>query len=205
MYIDDMAVASRDQVQHQEDLRRVLQHLEEHSLVLNKEKCTFPPQSSKGELQRFLGIVNYYRCFISRAASTLKPLTDTTCGPGGHNTPVEWTQQLDSAFKQAKEALSNMAALAHPLPNADLSLALDASDHHVGGVLQEHSGDIWQPLTFFSRKLKSAESSYSTFDRELLACVSTIQHFRFLPEGWCFFILSDHKLLSYALHRVSDP
>ena len=35
--------------------------------------------------------------------------------------------------------------------------------------------------------------------------MSTIQHFRLLLEGWRFFILSDHKLLSYALHRVSDP
>ena len=49
------------------------------------------------------------------------------------------------------------------------------------------------------------ETRYSTFDRELLACVSTIQHFRLLLEGWRFFILSDHKLLSYALHRVSNP
>ena len=35
--------------------------------------------------------------------------------------------------------------------------------------------------------------------------MSTIQHFRLLLEGWHSFILSDHKLLSYALHRVSDP
>ena len=132
VYLDDMLVASRNQVEHQEDLRRVLQCLEEHGLVLNKEKCTFsashvdylghvvdatsvkplqacvaaisdfPPPSTKGELQRFLGMVNYYHRFISRAASILKPLTDTTRGPGGRNTPVEWTQQLNSAFKQAR-------------------------------------------------------------------------------------------------------
>ena len=141
----------------------------------------------------------------SRSAFTLKPLTVATHGPGGHNTPVEWTQQLDSAFRQAKAALSDAAALAHPLQNAYLSLAVDASDHHMGGVLQQHSGDVWQPLAFFSRKLNSAESRYSTFDRELLACVSTIPHFRFLLEGRQFFILSDQKPLSYALHRVSDP
>ena len=126
-------------------------------------------------------------------------------GPGGHNTKVEWTQQLNSAFKQAKAVLSNMAALAHPLQNAQQSLVVDASDHHMGGVLQQCAGFVWQPLAFFSRKLNCAETRYSTFDRELLACVSTIQHFRFLLEGRCFFILSDHKPLSYALHRVSDP
>ena len=77
-------------------------------VVLNKEKCTFSasqvdylghvvdatgvrpllacvsaisdflPPSSKGELHRFLGMVNYYCCFISRATSILKLLTDAT-------------------------------------------------------------------------------------------------------------------------------
>ena len=145
LYMDDVLVASRNHVEHQEDLCHVLQHLEEHGLVLNKEKCTFsasqvdylghvvdatgvrplparvaaisdfPPLSTKRELQRFLGMVNYYCRFISRAASILKPLTDATHGPGGCNTLVEWTQQLNSAFKQAKTALSDVAALAHPL------------------------------------------------------------------------------------------
>ena len=140
LYMDDVLVASRNHVEHQEDLRRVLQRLEEHGLVLNKEKCTlsvsqadylghvvdatgwrllparvlaisdFPLPSTKGELQRFLGMVNYYLRFISRAASILKPLTDTTRGPGGRNMPVEWTQKLNSAFKQAKAALSSVAA-----------------------------------------------------------------------------------------------
>ena len=63
----------------------------------------------------------------------------------------------------------------------------------------------WQPLAFFSRKLNVAESRYSTFDRELLACVSTITHFRFLVEGRKFFLLSDHKPLTFALRRLSDP
>ena len=78
--------------------------------------------------------------------------------------------------------MSSVAALAHPLPAAELSLAVDASDHHVGGVLQQSVGGAWQPLAFFSRKLSVAESRYSTFDRELLACVSTTRHFRLLLD-----------------------
>ena len=85
--MDDALVASRNHVAHQEDLRSVLQRLEEHGLVLNKEKCIFsasqvdylghmvdatgvrllltpaisdfPPPSSKGDLQRLLGIGNF--------------------------------------------------------------------------------------------------------------------------------------------------
>ena len=61
--------------------------------------------STLGEHQRFLGMVNYYRSFLPQAASTLKLLTDATCGPGSRSTRVQWTQQLDKLFKNAKAAL----------------------------------------------------------------------------------------------------
>ena len=58
-----------------------------------------------------------------------------------------------------------------------LSLAVDASDTHVGGVLQQQTVRGWQPLAFFSKKLTVAEAKYSTFDRELLAAFSSISVF----------------------------
>ena len=178
VYMDDVLVASRNHVENQEDLRCMLQHLEEHRLVLNKEKCSFnasqvdylghvvdapgvratpgtcvshlrlPHAVFKGRAAEVPGYGELLCRFIRRASSTLKPLTDATPGPSGCNTPVEWTQQRNSSFKQAKGALSNVAALAHQLQNAHLSLAVDASDHHVGGV---HG-------TFGSHWLSSAES-----------------------------------------------
>ena len=70
--------------------------------------------------------------------------------------------------------LAQAAELIHPNPTAEISLAVDVSDHHVGGVLQQRSGSTWAPLAFFSRKLTEAEACYSTFDRELLAYVAAI-------------------------------
>ena len=55
---------------------------------------------------------------------------------------------------------------------------------------------------FLQQEAHQAEAVYSTFDRELLACVAAIKHFRYLLEGQKFFIWSDHKLLTYTLHRV---
>jgi hypothetical protein len=62
-----------------------------------------------------------------------------------------------------------------------------------------------QPLSFFSAKLSPAERKYSAFDRELLAAYLAVRHFRFLLEAKEFYILTDHKPLTYALHRVSEP
>ena len=142
-------------------------------------------------------MVNYYHRFLLQAASTLKLLTDATCGPGSCSTRVKWSQQLDKLFKKAKTALSDVAALAHPLPGAELSIAVEASNHHVGGVLQQGVKGAWQPLAFFSRKLNMAQSRYSTFDQELLACVSTMRHFRFLVKERKLFLLSGHNPLTY--------
>ena len=93
--------------------------------------------------------------------------------------------------------------LVHPLPGAVISLVTDASDTHIGGILQQLSAGSWRPLAFFSRKLSPPESKYSTFDRELLAVFAAIRHFRFVLEGRQFRILTDHLPLTLAMRRVS--
>jgi cleavage and polyadenylation specificity factor subunit 1 len=52
------------------------------------------------------------------------------------------------------------------------------------------------------KKLSKSEVNYSTFDRELLAAVLGIKHFRSRLEGRPFQLWTDHKSLIFALHRV---
>jgi len=109
-------------------------------------------------------------------------------------------------FTQAKEALKEAATLVHTVDNAKISVVVDASDYHIGGALQQWGEPRgWRPLGFFSRKLSDTEKRYSTFNRELLAAVASIRHFRHMLEGRAFTIYTDHKPLTYALHRTSDP
>ena len=79
------------------------------------------------------------------------------------------------------------------------SLAVDASDTHLGAVLQQLLDGSWAQLSFYSRKLSDAEKKYSSFDCELLAAFLSLCHFRFLLEGREFTIFTDHKLLTHAL------
>ncbi len=88
-----------------------------------------PPQDIK-QLQRFLGTVNFYRRFLPKCARILKPLTDLL--RGGAKT-LEWTVSAQEAFQNAKSLLAAAVPLQHPAPNAELSLATDASDTHIGG------------------------------------------------------------------------
>jgi hypothetical protein len=95
-----------------------------------------PPQDVK-QLQQFLGMVNFYRRFLPGIACTLQPLTDVLKG-----TPktLEWPPAAAAAFGAAKAALAAAVPQARPASNAVLSLAKDASDTHVGGVLQQLTG-----------------------------------------------------------------
>ena len=87
----------------------------------------------------------------------------------------------------------------------ELSLATNASDTPISGVLQQREVKGWQPLGFFSKKLLTIELKFSAFDWELLATFTSIHHFRFALEGHKFQLWTDHKLLLAALHRVSEP
>ena len=71
--------------------------------------------------------------------------------------------------------------------------------------LQQDVAGSWAPLAIYSKKLSSAESRYSTFDRELFAAYSALRHFRFLLEGKEFVLFTDHKPLTQALFRTSPP
>ena len=114
------------------------------------------------------------------------------------------TDQSSATFDSMKEALSEATLLAHPKPHAPTCIMTDASDCAVGAVLQQQIGEGCCPISFFSKKLRPAETQYSTFDCELLAVYLAIKHFRHFIEGREFYILTDHKPLTFALGTPSD-
>jgi cleavage and polyadenylation specificity factor subunit 1 len=168
---------------------------------------TFPRPTTIKELQQFLGLVNFYRRFLPGVAGTLRPLTDALKGHNKGADKLQWTAARQGSFQQAKSALSSAVRLSHPRRNAIISLAVDASATHIGACLQQKSPGtaVWEPLGFYSKKLDAAQLKYSAFDRELLACYLGIRHFRFMLEGRQFVVYTDHKPLTSALHRTSDP
>jgi hypothetical protein len=146
-------------------------------------------------------MLNFYRRFLPGIAHVLRPLTDAS----SNSFPFAWTPQMEISFQTAKSILANAVPLSHPAPNATLSLATDASDSHVGAVLQQRARGSWQPLAFFSHKLSPTETWYSTFDRELLAAYLAVRHFRFSLEGRPFTLFTDHKPLVTAISKSGTP
>ncbi|GFU25265.1 retrovirus-related Pol polyprotein from transposon 297 [Trichonephila clavipes] len=174
VYLDDILCYSENAEEHRSHLRTIFQRLSSYGLKLNISKCVFgvteliflghliTPDGIKplpdkvqavldykqpetvGSLRKFLGLLNFYRRFLPKAAEQ---------------------QYLLSEFLKGSKALADAALLAHPSPSAPLALHVDASDYAIGGALHQVVDSELQPLAFFSRKLTSSEKSYSAYDR----------------------------------------
>ena len=233
VYLDDILVASRSAAEHENDLRTVFSLLAANGMAINHKKCVFgassleflghrvsatgveplpdkvkaianfPTPTDKKELQRFLGMVNFYHRFLPRVARRLAPLTNALRGKSKKK--LEWSEACDAAFTQAKSALASAVMLHHPQPAAETKLTLDASDIAIGAELaQRDASGQWKPIAFFSRKLTDRQRKYSAFGRELLAIHSSIRHFRYFLEGREFCVYTDHEPLTHTPASLVD-
>ncbi|KYB24926.1 hypothetical protein TcasGA2_TC031613 [Tribolium castaneum] len=205
---------------------------DDYGVVINSDKCKFgqsevtflgyhisdkgtqPPTdrvhaildmkkpSTLKELQRFLGMGNFYLRFIPQAARIQAPMTQLQGGPKAkQKETIKWCPETENAFEATKRSLANAALLAHPSPEAPLSIMVDASDSAISAVLQQWNDQAWQPLSFFTRKLSSTQRKYTTFDRELLAAYTAVRKFRHNVESRSFVIFTDHKPLIYSMNQ----
>ena len=167
---------------------------------------SFPPPTDSKQLQQFLGMINFHRKFLPNGAALLKPLYEAVKGTH-KKTQLNWTSDMQTAFNAAKCSLSASATLAHPLPNSTIALTTDASDIGIGACLEQHTERGWQPISFFSKKLKKSEQKYSTFDRELLALYEAVRHFRSFLEGRNFIMFTDHQpqTVRPLVHSAATP
>ncbi|BHF80405.1 hypothetical protein SprV_0702353200 [Sparganum proliferum] len=191
-YIDDLLVASSTAEEHMEHLATVFDRLQQFGVVLHPSKCVFgvlsleflghlvdshgnqplpskvaairdfPPPTSKRQLQRFLGMVNFYRRFLPNCADTILHLTSLL---SGSKRTFELTPAALTSFEQVKALLADAILLTHFHADAPISLMVDASNVALGAVLQQSLPDSTVPLAFFSKKLSKAETRYSTFGR----------------------------------------
>lgn len=96
------------------------------------------------------GIVNFYRKFIPNCAGKLLLLTRLLKSQRKTNAPITLSSDVPSSFEFIKKEVAFIPLLAHPLPDTQFSLAVDASDSTVGAVLQQSFYNSTQPLALFS-------------------------------------------------------
>ena len=88
-------------------------------------------------------------------------------------------------------------------PNLELEVHTDASQYALGAVLLARQEEEWHPVSFHSRKFNPAEANYRTTEKEMLAVVDSLRHFRYLLLGRNFQLCTDHKPLVYFFSKIT--
>ncbi|KAD5961527.1 hypothetical protein E3N88_13000 [Mikania micrantha] len=227
IFFDDILIYSPDWVTHLRDIQAVFQTLVLHSFFLNQKKCTFgqtsveylghlitgqgvsmdpkkieavaqwpTPSTIKG-LRGFLGLTGYYRKFIQFYGSIARPLTDFT-----KKNAFVWSTQAHEAFINLKNALISAPVLALPNFSLPFTIECDASGRGIGAVLTQQQ----KPIAYFSKGLSDKNLAKSAYEREMMALVLAVQHWRPYLLGTRFIVCTDQKSLKFLLQqRVTTP
>lgn len=170
----------------------------------NDDKITavlnYPLPKTTTEIKSFLGLVGYYRRFIKDFAKITQPLT--TCLKKRNKIIID--QKYIDAFNKCKELLTHAPLLQYPDYDKPFILTTDASNIALGAVLSQGQIGSDKPIAYASRTLSDSESRYSTIERELLAIIWAVKHFRPYLYGRKFYIYTDHRPLVW-LRSLKDP
>jgi hypothetical protein len=168
------------------------------------------PPKSVIKLQRFLGMVQYYRDIWAKRSEILVPLTNLVgeCGEtkatkknGTKKKPWRWESIHQQMFDDVKATIAKEVVLAYPDFTKPFKIYIDASTTQLGAVIPQGN----RPIAFFSRKLYKMQSKYSVTEIELIAIVETLKEFRGMLWGQMIKVYTDHKnLTSDALGLTSD-
>ena len=158
---------------------------------------------TRKDLKRFLGMVNYYNRFLPRIAEITAPLSEISGGPKKTNKLIiNLNEKQVQAFEETKATLAHAATLEFENREKPLILFSDASDTHVGAVLeQEGKEGVMVPLAFFSKRLPRLKLMRSTFYKELRALFLSVKHFHCRILGRELIVRSDSLALVNAVRN----
>lgn len=229
IYLDDLIVYGKNLSQHNNNLIDIMDRLRKVNLKLNGGKCQFlkkellylghiikdggilpDPEKVQAiancneptnceEVKRVVALTNYYRRHLRDFAHIATPLNKLT----RKNAIFEWSQECQDAFRKIKESITTAPLLEFPNFEKDnkFRVTTDASGYAIGAILSNSNG---KPVCFASRALNKSELNYATIEKELLAVVWAVKHFRPYLFGRKFEIFTDHKPLE-GLFKMKNP
>jgi hypothetical protein len=151
------------------------------------------------ELRSFLGFAGYYRKFVKNFGVISRPLMNLV----KKNAIYLWTQDHDSAFAALKQALISAPVLALPNFDQPFITETDACDGGGGWCCTDARGS---PFGILSKALGVKNKGLSTYEKEYMAILLAVQHWKAYLQQAKFFIHTDHKSLAQLNEqRLHNP
>ena len=159
--INDMLVEMEDEKKYDEIIEEVLKRIEKNDLYIKPEKYVWkvkeinflglvmgvegikmqkekvaevlewPRSKIVKEVQKFLGLANYYRQFVKDFAKLAKPLYKLVRKDKKQN----WKEEQEVAFKKLKRVFTTRPILVAPDLDKEIRVEADALEYATGGVL----------------------------------------------------------------------
>lgn len=224
-YQDDMIAYRGSRAEHLRTVRKILESLRMHKLCATMSKCEFGCASveflghfvaSKGfEMERaktesitmwptpmcerdgrsILGMGIVYMRFVQDKPRIANPRTELTGDVEFH-----WAGKQDSAFMALRNTTCSVPVLTPLEPSIPALVSTAAS----GAVLEQDHGMGRRPVAHFSQNVNVDEQRSTIRERELLAIVEAIRHWRLQLHAWSelHHPLSVHESLRYQ--RTQD-
>ena len=192
------------------------EEIEYLGVIVGKNRIRIHPKKLKGVqdwptprnptgVRQFLGFTGYYRYFVPNYSKIARPLLELT----RKDTVWHWDDDQQKAFDKLKTRMCTSPVLTQPDFDKRFFLQTDASAYGVGAVLSQE-GELTpslakcqkptlHPISYYSATFTPTERNYDIYERELLAIMKSLAHWR--PYlGWTkhpFLILTDHANLQY--------
>ncbi|KAK2716768.1 hypothetical protein QYM36_007050 [Artemia franciscana] len=158
-----------------------------------------PPNNQK-TCRSVCGLLSYFRRYVQNYATIAKPLTDLLKKSGNFECPPAAVE----ALSRLKQELLKAPVLELPNLSHDFCLQTDASSVGIGAVLFNINPNGKESIVqYASRALTEAERKYSTVERECLAVVVYMEHFRQFLLAKKFTLRVDQKSLIW-LHTMQN-
>ncbi|KAK1613580.1 hypothetical protein QYE76_019097 [Lolium multiflorum] len=198
IYIDDVVVKSVSMEGHLDDLRRVLDRTRKFGLRMNPKKCAFgvtagqflgflvhergiqiglksqeavrtmQPPTTKKELQRLIGKINFVRRFISNLSGRIEPfmaLVKTKSDDEFH-----WGAEQQQAFDEIKRYLTTPLVLVPPQQDRPFYIYLSVPDTSIASVVVQLYEGVEKVVFYLSRRMLDAETRYPEIEK-LCLCI----------------------------------
>ena len=171
-----------------------------------------PYPNTVREVRSFIQAASFFRRFIKGFAEVAKPLNSRIAPDAPPSQLVLLDESQRDAIDRLRSALTT-APLLRPFDNArPVVVDTDASQYAIGAVLlQPHeTGDPARPSTlhpcaYYSRMLSETQQRYPAQERELLAIVLALQHWRTWIEGLKIVVRTDHASLAGVRTKLDPP
>jgi len=172
-FIDDVLVATETEEGYDKIVEEVLKQLEENDLYVKPEKymwktreirflgmimglegfkiekkkvkgvIKWPTSQGVKDIQKFLGLANYYRRFVKDFAKITKPLYQLVW----KDEKWKWEMEQEEMFRKLKEVFTIEPVLTAPNLDKEMRVEVDASDYTMERMLSMKCKDGKWPLS----------------------------------------------------------